>query len=156
MWKKTENWKRWNPVIPLQRSAFPPSLPCYQQQQGFGFFLSFPTLLHYLSKSIIDRKGFLNLSASSFFYVFKSSLKTYVQWRFTYSKQLLTTKHTAFLPFCYLMLFILYFLTNPYSIFFFCRLFLNFNCFFFKLESSLTFHCKQRHQTFKYWRLQIH
>lgn len=82
-----------------------------------SLFLSFPTLIHYLSKSIIDHRGFLNLSASSVFYVFRSNLKIFVQWRFTYSKQLFASKHNTYLPFCY---FILCILPNPHYFFFSC------------------------------------
>lgn len=93
----------------------------------------FPTLWHYLSKGIIDHRGFLNLSASSVFLVFKWSLKIFVQWRFTYSKQLFASKYIAFLPF--LLFYVIYFLHSAQSllIFFSCIIILILTLDFFKL-----------------------
>lgn len=86
------------------------------------------------------------------FFLSPSIVWKYVQRRFIYSKQLLTRKYITFLPFCYFTLFILHSLTNPY--YFFFRIFLNFNCDFVKINSCLLFDWKQRHKSFKCWKLQ--
>lgn len=123
MWEN-ENWEGISEMeskspSPEMCISFYPFLISTASKDLSFFFCHFPDF-YCICPSIIDHRGFLNLSASSIFYMLKNSLKTYIQWSFTYSKQLLTSKHIVFLLFycrCYFTLFILFFLTNPYFFF---------------------------------------